>query len=322
MLSNSLNISVAICTFNGAKRIPEVLTAIARQQNIDPSEFEIILIDNASTDETKCVFKLFTEQNPDLLCRYLFESTPGLGFARNLAFREAAGKWICFVDDDNILASNFLSAALRYANSGIKIGTLGGKSVARLSSPPPEWFDSVKNGLAIWDGGEVQRQLNFGERQFGAGLIVNAEIGKIVADEPWILGGRTKNSLIAGEDSELFLKISRLGWKHWYAPELVFEHVIPDNRLTLQYLKELFGSFGATHLLLCPYYYPYCESKNISIIIILFSAILKLLWFLFLSMFSIKEKRKLETRVWSYSGVINHFLFALKRLNRFDNYIK
>lgn len=313
MTSDCLTFSVVICTYNGAKRLQEVLEAIAHQQGIAYEAWEILLIDNASTDETKNVFEDFAISHAHLTCRYIFEAKPGTGVARIRAFYEATGKWVCFVDDDNILDSKYLVSAHKYICRNSRIGALGGKSTARLSSPPPEWFDAIKSGLAIWDGGDVARQLTVGERCFTAGLIVNTEVAKIVAGEPWTMMGRTKSFPIAGEDLELCLKISRRGWELWYSPELTFEHVIPDNRLSRKYLKELAATFGATHLLLFPVYFPIKNNRLLTMLGIIMSAVVKLPWFMLLSSLSVRKKWARRNRAWTYLGVIKYSTYSLKR---------
>lgn len=312
-----LKFSVAICTFNGAKRLPDVLEAIANQQGMSYESWEVLLIDNASTDETKHVFEAFKEKHPVLFCRYVYESQPGQAAARLRSFKEATGEWICFVDDDNILDSKYLSSAYKFISRNRRIGALGGKSTPLLSSLPPVWFDSMKSGLAIWDGGDLARQLTIGERSFTAGLIVNTDVAKTVASETWIMNGRTKDFPIGGEDLELCLKISRRGLEIWYLPDLLFEHVIPENRLSQSYLKELVATFGATHLLLYPVYFPRYYNRLLTMLVIIMSALVKLPWFMLLSLLPAKKKWTLRRRAWTYLGVLKYTPYSFKR---FMNY--
>jgi glycosyltransferase involved in cell wall biosynthesis len=309
-----LEFSVSICTYNGEKRLPEVLAALNHQECIENEDWELILIDNASTDKTEQVFSNFAVQHSNISCRYVYEPIPGQAAARIRAYQEAQGKWICFVDDDNILDSHYLSIALSYTKTNTKIGVLGGKSIARLSVSPPDWFGAVKSGLAIWDGGVAPRRLEVGERSFTAGLFVNAAVAKQVSNETWVMTGRTKDILIGGEDTELCLKILRKGWEMWYAPELKFEHVISEDRLKICYLKDLFATFGANHILLHPVYFPIMGSKYISMLKILTTALLKFPFFYLLSLFPNKNRWTHASRAWAYLGVMKYCRYAYKRV--------
>ncbi len=171
-----IDITVAICTLNGAERLPEVLEALGQQQRIADDAWEILLVDNGSTDATQEVFSRFAARFPNLTCRYVFEGKPGQNFARRRAMSEARGTWLCFVDDDNVLEAHYLANALAFAARKPKLGAFGGRSLARLASPLPGWYEVLKTGLAIWDGGEQTRRLSVAERSFTAGLVARTAI--------------------------------------------------------------------------------------------------------------------------------------------------
>jgi len=311
---NHIKISVAICTYNGEKRLPEVLEALSAQEGIEQGEWEILLIDNVSTDETRKVFARFAQKHPEILCRYVYEPVPGTNAARLRAIEKAFGAWICFVDDDNILDKQYLSTALRFTSDKSNIGAFGGRSEARLEVPAPQWFSAIKSGLAIYDVVEESRQLKIGERSFTAGLVVNTEVARQVASEIWIMTGRSKGFPIAGEDFELCLKISRLHKEIWYVPGLLFIHVIPENRLELKYLRELFATFGATYLLLYPVYFPCWNSRLLTMFKIISGAVLKIPVLSVLSIVISKKKWTFAKGIWAYTGIIKYSGFALKRL--------
>jgi glycosyltransferase involved in cell wall biosynthesis len=312
---SKISITSAICTFNGADRLPEVLAALA-QQSLAPETWEILLVDNGSTDATKKVFSAFAGGHPHINCNYQFEPEPGQSAARRRAMAEARGGWLCFVDDDNVLDLNYLSESLRFIADKPHLGVLGGRSVERIDTPMPRWFPVLKDGLAIWDGGGIPRILSRSERCFTAGLVVRTDIARRVAAEKWVLTGRTASMPIGGEDLELCLKVESHGFERWYNPRLCFSHVLPFSRYQLNSLSRLFETFGATHLLLYPVYRPFLNSKLMSFAKILFVALLKYpLYFAAFSVNRSDSRWSIAKKMWSYKGVIKYSFYGWRILN-------
>ena len=92
-------ISIVICTYNRQDYLPKCLMHL-KNQNCRSEDFEIILINNNSTDQTEQICQGFLKENPDLNVNYFVEINPGLSFARNRGIKEAKGSIICFIDDD------------------------------------------------------------------------------------------------------------------------------------------------------------------------------------------------------------------------------
>lgn len=111
-----MDITVAIPTYNGALRLPEVLRSLQRQLKTEAVAWEILIIDNNSSDGTQEVIARYQTNIPHMrLCR---ETMQGVGFCRCRALREARGELIAFLDDDNIPDVRWVSAiASIWANS-------------------------------------------------------------------------------------------------------------------------------------------------------------------------------------------------------------
>ncbi|NEQ43689.1 MAG: glycosyltransferase family 2 protein [Leptolyngbya sp. SIOISBB] len=151
-----VDITVAICTYNGAVRIPDVLDALNLQQATEHLVWEVLVIDNASQDNTHEVVQQYANQdNGKYLLRYAFEPQKGLAFARNRAVLEACGNLVAFLDDDNIPASNWILKATEFAQKSPKAGAFGGKVKGQFETPPPKDFNKIAVFLAILDRGEV-----------------------------------------------------------------------------------------------------------------------------------------------------------------------
>ena len=240
--------SVAICTHNGAERLEAVLAALSLQ-TFDASEWEVLVIDNASTDETvqtaMAMFqRLFAGRG-----RVVNEPQLGLSYARARAAREAGGEIICFLDDDNIPAPEFVEAAVLAFVQHPKAGVLGGKVLPRWETLPTPLSEAVASfALAICDEGEIARQNNVGGGGVvGAGMCVRREVLRRIYESGTIASrvtGRTGKNLMGGEDLVISIKAKQLGWEIWYVPTLHIEHVIPARRMEKEYLLRLFEGIG------------------------------------------------------------------------------
>src|SRR5262245_8438386 len=103
-----MEITVAIPTYNGAHRLPEVFRSLQRQIKTNTIAWEILVVDNNSSDDTQRVISFCQRTMPHL--RYAKEVRQGAGFARDTALREAQGELVAFLDDDTIPNSNWVTA--------------------------------------------------------------------------------------------------------------------------------------------------------------------------------------------------------------------
>jgi len=232
-----MDLTVAICTFNGASRLPATLEALRQQKELAAIEWELLLIDHHSNDQTCALFEQFQKANPEIHSRMLHETSPGARFSACRAYREAAAPWICRVDDDNLLAPDYLRKGFDFATRASRqIGAFGGRSIAKFEGNEPSHLEAFSLGLAIGDCGDVERQLLKLERVFTAGLFVRTEAIRSVLAETWLMNGRSPTCPFGGEDTEMYVKMTRRGWQYWYVPGLSFLHVMPAHRVELKSL--------------------------------------------------------------------------------------
>lgn len=125
-MSIYIHFTVAIPTYNGESRLPEVLDRLRSQLHIEIFSWEIIVVDNNSTDRTAEVVQTYQAswQCPYPL-RYYFEAQQGAAFARARAIKEAQGALIGFLDDDNLPAPNWVSAAYSFGQEHPSVGAYG-----------------------------------------------------------------------------------------------------------------------------------------------------------------------------------------------------
>src|SRR5262249_22321676 len=140
---------VIICTHNPRRDyLRRVLDAL-RNQSLSKDRWELLLVDNASEKALTDEWDL--KWHPH--ARHVREARLGLTFARVCGFRESVGETIVYVDDDNVLDSNYLGYARQALTEDASLGVCGGKVIGEFEKSPPEWFDRITVGLAFSDQG-------------------------------------------------------------------------------------------------------------------------------------------------------------------------
>ncbi|MGB7521199.1 MAG: hormogonium polysaccharide biosynthesis glycosyltransferase HpsE [Spirulinaceae cyanobacterium] len=246
-LSMPVDFTVAIPTYNGAKRLPEVLERLQQQLNPDKLNWEIVVIDNNSTDNTAQVIQAYqADWQQSYPLKYYLETQQGAHFARTLALQVASAPLVGFLDDDNLPETNWLTQADHFAKNHPQAGAYGGKIHPLYEVKPPANFHRIACLLAIIDRGSQPLLYNPQNRLLppSAGLVVRKQAWQECAPPQQILGGRNKDSMLTSEDLEMQSYLQKGGWEIWYNPEMVINHKIPAWRLEKDYLINLVRGIG------------------------------------------------------------------------------
>ena len=231
--------SIIICCHNSSSVIEETLKHIAKQ-NTGEISCEIVLIDNASSDNTAEVAKAtwFKTGNDSIKFKLAYEQTAGLIFARKKGVYEAKYEYLIFCDDDNWLDENYLQKTCELFKSNPQVAIMGGFGIAEFEDVrmKPIWFDDFYHGYAV---GPQAAQEQILHRVYGAGMAVRKSVLEKIMEEPVFLSGRKKNLLSSGEDGEICFRAMIAGYKILYSPELKFKHFLTKQRLSWDYLKKL-----------------------------------------------------------------------------------
>lgn len=253
---NDAGIEVAICAHNASDRLPSALRALAAQ-TLPSHAWSILVVDNASTDDTQEV-ALRAWSRPDVTLRVVSEPKPGIIFARKRAFAEASRPLVCFCDDDNLLAPDYLEVALDYMERHPHTGALGGKGDAVSDSPLPEWFSAAARNFAVGPQADSDGEISFTSTSkclYGAGIVIRRSAWNRLVDsgfKPQLLG-RKGAWVTSGEDNEICLALVAMGWRLSYSHRLSFRHVMPRKRLNEAYCRVLYRSFGEASVVLNVY---------------------------------------------------------------------
>lgn len=247
-------IEVVICTYNGASRLPATLTALAAQ-TLAPGGWSVLVVDNASSDGTADMVRSRWTRS-DVCLRIVTETNPGQMRARERALAEADWEIICFCDDDNWLSPDYLKIALTILQAQPRTGVLGGQGIAVSSIPLPPWFGDAAGGYAVGPQGEAEGEVAASRGfVYGAGMMLRRSAWNQLTASGFKsrLSGRAGGKLHSGDDNELCLGLSLLGWQIRYTPRLIFHHEISPHRLDESYCRALYFSFGEANQTLATY---------------------------------------------------------------------
>ena len=170
-------VSVVVCCYNSVKRLPETIEHLGAQK-ADGIPWEIIVVDNASKDQTNEVAKKLLGQHcSDIMHKVVHESEPGLSFARIKGFEEAQYGIILFVDDDNWLCDTYIETVYDGFSHNPEIGIIGGNGEPVFEIDPPRWFKKYQSNFATGEQVDTgKKDAAQAELIYGAGMAIRKEI--------------------------------------------------------------------------------------------------------------------------------------------------
>jgi glycosyltransferase involved in cell wall biosynthesis len=239
-------ISVIVCCYNSALRLPETLKHLFAQVVNSNINWEIIIINNASTDNTATVaLAEYTASKSKIPFKIIAEKQEGLIYARIAGLYQSAYAYMVWVDDDNWLQPDYINIAYQVMEDNPHIGILGGIGIPTLQGEAPPWFETYKLAYATGKQAPQPGEIHASGFLYGAGAVIRKAAWLFIIKKGFksILTGRKGKALLCGEDVELGNAMRIAGFKLWYDERLIFKHFIPPERLTWQYiLKSTKGS--------------------------------------------------------------------------------
>ncbi|MBW4685414.1 MAG: hormogonium polysaccharide biosynthesis glycosyltransferase HpsE [Komarekiella atlantica HA4396-MV6] len=247
LLIESLDITIAIPTYNGATRLPKILDKLLAQTGVEHLNGEIVIVDNNSSDNTYEVIESYQKIcNSKFPLRYFLETEQGAAFARLRAVREARGELIAFLDDDNLPAPNWLAEAYAFGVEHPQAGVWSGQIHGDFEVKPPKEFERIQAFLAIREHGLEPYLFDAANLRLppGAALVVRKQAWCENVPQRPKLSGKLPGILVQGDDYEPLLYIHYAGWQIWYNPTMHTYHQIPHWRLEKDYLLSLARGCG------------------------------------------------------------------------------
>ena len=228
-----LQVTVAIPTYNRADFLRQTLAGLVAQQ-FPRDHFEILVLDNNSTDHTRAVVAEFASAHP--APRYLLETRQGLDYARNRAIAEARGAIIVFGDDDILVQPDWLAQMTGplLADPAQRIGAVGGEVIPVFPDGLPPWVAEWHAPLAF-------------RADLGPLPPHHSPMGANLAFPRWVftqLGlfhtalDRAAGNYFSGGDSEMIRRVRAAGHEVWFAPGAAVQHQMPASRTTFRYASR------------------------------------------------------------------------------------
>jgi glycosyltransferase involved in cell wall biosynthesis len=247
------DISVIICTHNPRVDYLQRTLDGLKAQTLSRDQWEFLLIDNASEKSLAGTWDLKWHPN----ARHILETELGLTPARLRGISESKGSLLVFVDDDNVLAPDYLEAAAELFSRRPDLGVASGRILPEYETPPPEWFRPHESWIAVR---RIEQSFwsNFHDSRAepcGAGMCLRKDVAlayakKTTGDSGQKMLGRRGGSLLSGEDVMICKLALGMGYSMGQFIELNALHLIPSRRVSEKYLFSLYCNLQASGQLL------------------------------------------------------------------------
>jgi glycosyltransferase involved in cell wall biosynthesis len=263
-------VSIIVCTYNRAHLLRETLASLQAMTPPADCEVEVVVVDNNSTDYTPAVIAEAARLGP-LPIVALTERAQGKSFALNAALARAKGDVLALTDDDVIASPDWVQRIVDDFR-GRDVTFVFGKVLPRWGRrPPPELLvpqaQDIWGALAIVDYGDSPA--DYEASKTGQRLPIGANLAfsraALVEAGGWRTDlGKVNNTLISGEDHEIFIRLQRHGrYAGYYDPALTVRHFVPAERLTRRYFRRWFFWHGKTHALMLDDLYPNLDMSRV-----------------------------------------------------------
>lgn len=237
--------SVVICTYNRAKYLYQTLESVSKQ-TLCSSSFEVIVVNNNSTDDTQEILSDFKKNYSDKVnFRYYKETNQGISFARNKGVNEAQGKYIVFIDDDETIDSDFLKNLSSFVQNYPQAELISEPVVPVFETEKPKWFSPYTAALITGEYNKGKEIKIVGKKDYpGTGHATFKKELFIKYGGFNTNLGRRGGSLMGAEDKDFFLRLMENGVNCYYVPVAVIYHHIPKKKLTEEYFLKLTLAIG------------------------------------------------------------------------------
>ncbi|MCF6184511.1 MAG: glycosyltransferase [Bacteroidales bacterium] len=235
-------LSVVICAYNRAEFLYKSLTAL-NNQTANKNVYQVIVVDNNSTDNTKQICLQFIKDNPDFHLKYYTETKQGLSFARNKGIEVSDTELISYIDDDGIAREDYVENLLKAFEENSKYSALGGKvEPIYENGKEPLWMSKYVFGIVSKvDYGNKQKKF---PKKFPVGC--NMAFKKDILIK---IGGFNTDLVYRGDEKYVFLKLNKANVKTLYAPNVFVNHFIETFRTSPEHVNKVSKSIGASEKL-------------------------------------------------------------------------
>ena len=234
-------VTILICTYNRASLLGETLDSLAAMETNPGRTWDVLVVDNNSTDDTAEVVSCRQSTYPVPL-RYLSEAKQGKSYALNTGLAATHAEFVLFTDDDVRVDARWLETAIEPMIADHGIDYTGGPVQPIWEQPPPHWleenFSELTGAIAIVDYGQAPFVFeDQGRIPIGANMAIRRSILDVAGGfDPDL--GRRGTTLLGQEQAEFFCRTRNHGIRGLYVPDMVIHHHVPRRRLSRRYFRR------------------------------------------------------------------------------------
>lgn len=230
-------ISAVICSYNRARFILAAVESIFNQ-NFDKSEYEVIVVDNNSKDNTVELLEKYKQSHPDYNFSYFVEYNQGVAYTRSRCALEAKGAIVAYLDDDSTAQPLWLQHIVSFYDAHPTVYSTGGKITPVFLTDIPDWYSKYFFGL-VGNFNLGDKELKLVKERYPCGA--NMSFRKRVFEEIGYFNhslGRKGTGLIATEEKEIYKRILAAGHDVYYLPYVEVLHSVESNKFDKNYVKR------------------------------------------------------------------------------------
>ena len=241
-----MKLSVAICTWNRADMLAEMLEHLTLCNKPVSAEWEVVVVNNNCTDHTDAVIKSFVGRLPIVR---VWQPIPGKSNALNAAMQAVTGDYILWTDDDVLVDENWIRTYEAAIRSNPDAVFFGGPIRPHYDIDPPQWLresiDLFASAYALRELGDHPIDLDKSTLPFGANWAVRVREQRNVAYDPR-LGRQPAEITLCGEETQVMEQLLAEGARGVWVPDAFVNHRVPALRQTVTYLKKYYRGLGMT----------------------------------------------------------------------------
>ena len=230
-------ISAVICSYNRARFIINAVESIFNQ-DFDKRLYEVIVVDNNSTDDTISLLAAYKTAHPDYNFNYFIEHNQGVAYTRTRCAKEAKGEIIAYLDDDSTAQPGWLSSIVSFFDQHPDTWSVGGKIIPKFLTGIPDWYSKYFFGLVgNFDQGPEVKKLTGARYPCGANMAFREKVFEEIGYFNTALG-RKGAGLLANEEKDIYLRILQHHHNVYYLPHVSVLHCVEANKFDKTYVRR------------------------------------------------------------------------------------
>jgi len=222
-------LTVVVATYNREKILERCLRSLTEQE-ADPTQFEVLVVENRCTDGTVALAQRYCSSFSHF--KLIHEPNQGLSYSRNQGLKNARGAFVGYIDDDAEAPKSWVSETLKAIEKFPHAVAFGGPYVPYYLDGPPSWF---RDGFASWNPGGGIRDFGKKDCFCGSNMVIQRrlleELGGFAVDL-----GHCGTKKVYGEESDLHSKIKTRGLPTLFIPDMVVRHLAKPALYSAKYL--------------------------------------------------------------------------------------